>query len=132
MNGPLSNCLTSPVQSQIDSIIPSQHNIMSPKHVLTKVQKIGSQIDDIDLTPSTNELDNGSRKDFGNRTNSIGDKDTPLRLGVLELSTRACKVLVVDVRSLQNGFNWSAVQNKSYITELGRLLDPDNFIVWIE
>ena len=105
---------------------------MSPKHVLTKVQKIGSQIDDIDVAPRTNELDYGSRKYFENRTNSIGDKDTPLRLGVLELSTRACKVIVVDVRSLQNGFAWAAVQNKSYITELGRLLGPDNKIAWMD
>lgn len=105
---------------------------MSPKYVLTKVQKILSQIDDIDRTSNANELDNEGRKGFGNRTNIIGDKDTPLKLGVLELSTRACKVLVVDIRHLQYGFRWSAVQNTAHITELGHLLNQDNEIPWTD
>ena len=105
---------------------------MPPKYVITKVQKILSQIDDIDRTPNANELDDVCRKEFGNRTNIIGDKDTPVKLGVLELSTRACKALVVDVRNLQYGFRWSAAQNKSHITELGHLLNQDNEIPWVE
>ena len=107
---------------------------MSPKHVLTKVQKIALQNDDIDadLNPRANELDTGCRKDFENCTNIMGDKDTPLKLGVLELSTRACKVLVVDIRRLQYGFRWAAVQNRAHITELGHLINQDNEIPWID
>ena len=104
---------------------------MPPKYVLTKVQNISSQSDEINGTPHANELDNVCRKDFGNRTNITGDKDTPVKLGVLELSTRACKALVVDVRNLQYGFRWSAAQNKSHITELGHLINQDNEIPWV-
>ena len=78
------------------------------------------------------KLDDGRRKGFGDRKNIMGDDDTPLKLGVLELSTRACKVLVVDVRNLQDGFTWSAAQNKSDITELGHLVNKDNEIPWVD
>lgn len=105
---------------------------MSPKYVLTKVQKILSQSDGIDRTADANELDSEYSKEFGSRINIMGDNDTPLKLGVLELSTRACKVLIVDIRHLQYGFRWSAAQNRAHITELGHLLNQDNEIPWTD
>ena len=54
----------------------------------------------------------------------------PTRFGVLELSTRACKLLIADLRMLQEGFRWNAFQNKSQLSSTGLLLTEDKIIPW--
>ena len=54
----------------------------------------------------------------------------PTRFGVLELSTRACKLLIADLQMLQEGFRWNAFQNKSQLSSTGLLLTEDKKIPW--
>ena len=76
------------------------------------------------------KIDDGRKKGMGNPQNIFGDAETPFKLGVLELSTRACKVLIADVRNLQDGFTWNACENRSFLTELGQLVTLQGEIPW--
>ena len=78
------------------------------------------------------KLDDGRRKGFGTPQNILEETETPLRIGVLELSTRASKAMYMDVRRLQDGFSWKIAKNKSELTELGQLVDRNNNINWEE
>jgi exopolyphosphatase/pppGpp-phosphohydrolase len=76
------------------------------------------------------KIDDGRKKGMGDPQNIFGDAETPFKLGVLELSTRACKVLIADVRNLQDGFTWNACENRSFLTELGQLVTLQGEIPW--
>ena len=54
----------------------------------------------------------------------------PVRFAVLELSTRACKLLIADIGKLQHGFRWNAFQNKSQLSSTGLLLKQNNTLLW--
>ena len=90
----------------------------------------------INISPPV--IDDGRYRGLGERENifplqsyeALTKPETPLIFGVLELSTRACKSLVVDVRRLQDGFNWTIPQNLSELTELGTLVNTDREIPW--
>ncbi len=81
-------------------------------------------------TERAEKIDDGRRSGTGDPKNIWGDDETPLKLGVLEISTRACKGLVADVRNLRNGFSWTACDNRSFMTELGQLMNIDKEIPW--
>ena len=52
------------------------------------------------------------------------------KIGVLELSTRACKLLVANIKDLIDGFNWKAFKNESELTNTGHLLDSTGHLSW--
>lgn len=52
------------------------------------------------------------------------------KLAILELSSRACKLLLVRANLLRNGFTWSAFENESTLTNTGLLLDERNHLEW--
>lgn len=81
-------------------------------------------------TARAEKIDDGRRSGTGDPKNVWGDEETPLKLGVLEISTRACKGLVADVRNLRDGFSWTACENRSFMTELGQLMNIDKEIPW--
>ena len=57
--------------------------------------------------------------------------DRPItKVAVLELSTRACKLLVADIKRLENGFSWDAFKNESHLTNTGHLIDSNGHLPW--
>ncbi len=58
----------------------------------------------------------------------LRNNEHPVKIAVLEISSRACKLLIADIRELQQGFTWDAFQNAGRLTNLGMLLTKDKRI----
>ena len=56
--------------------------------------------------------------------NVFGRSENPFAIGVLEIGSRACKLVLMDVRDLQDGFTWKAFRNQARLTHLGQLISP--------
>ena len=63
-------------------------------------------------------------KNILNQSNLVG------KIGVLEISTRACKLVVADVQQLTKGFYWKAFYNDATLTNTGHLLNENNELDW--
>ena len=72
-------------------------------------------------------LDDGRRKGKGEALNLIQNETPCKRIGILELSTRAVKGLVVSLPDVWEGFKWGApaFENKAVLTHTGQYLDKD-------
>lgn len=67
---------------------------------------------------------------LGSPQNILIPDEPLLKIAVLELSTRACKLLIANVKDLIYGFSWSAFANESYLTNTGHFLDRKNHLSW--
>ena len=54
----------------------------------------------------------------------------PIKVGILEISTRACKLLIADIRELQQGFTWDGFRSEGNLTNLGLQVDNSGSIPW--
>jgi exopolyphosphatase/pppGpp-phosphohydrolase len=84
-------------------------------------------------TPPTSNAEqtfNDTALDLTAAVNVLRTNERPNRIAVLELSSRACKLLLVNVALATNGFNWSAFDNVSTLTHTSLLLDDDNVLDW--
>ncbi len=54
----------------------------------------------------------------------------PVKIAVLEISTRACKLLIADIRELEQGFTWEGFRNQGNLTNLGMQTETDGSITW--
>ena len=104
-----------------------------------KIRSPSIDIDSFTKTMDTVELstkiDDGRKRGFGRSETILRRTDTPSKLAVLELSTRACKLLIADLHILNHPcvdqqLNWTAFSNKSELTEMGTLLKADNTLPW--
>jgi|GEM_PF-6825344 len=62
--------------------------------------------------------------------NILSKSELVVKIGVLEISTRACKLLVADIQQLTKGFHWPAFYNEASLTNTGHLLNQHNIIPW--
>lgn len=73
----------------------------------------------------------GSEEYLGNAENVF--RNQPLqRIAVLELSTRACKLLIVDLVHLTRGFSSEVFINQAVLTNTGQWVSADNIIHWTD
>ena len=54
----------------------------------------------------------------------------PIKIAILEISTRACKLLIADIRELQQGFTWDGFRSEGNLTNLGLQMDDNGAIPW--
>ena len=81
-------------------------------------------------TPNAEQPFSDTALDLTAAVNVLRSNERPNRIAVLELSSRACKLLLVNVALATDGFNWSAFDNVSTLTHTSLLLDDDNFLDW--
>lgn len=81
-------------------------------------------------TSNTVNTFNEHALDLTNALNVLRSDSNHRQIAVLELSSRACKLLLVNVSLVADGFNWSAFENVSTLTHTSLLLDDDNFLDW--
>lgn len=74
------------------------------------------------------KIDDGRKRGMGQSENILHPSPHPRHIGVLELSTRAVKLLVGDVKTLLRGFKWQAFKNEANLTHTGTLLDENNIL----
>ena len=60
----------------------------------------------------------------------LRNKAHPVKIAILEISTRACKLLIADIRSLEQGFTWEGFRNQGNLTNLGMQTETDGSISW--
>jgi exopolyphosphatase/pppGpp-phosphohydrolase len=73
----------------------------------------------------------GSKEYLGNAENVFRNQALQ-RIAVLELSTRACKLLIVDLVHLTNGFSSEVFINQAVLTNTGQWVSADNIIHWTD
>jgi exopolyphosphatase/pppGpp-phosphohydrolase/predicted RNA-binding protein with RPS1 domain len=83
------------------------------------------QLKDI-ITNRTVKIDDGRKKGTGNSENIWVPTGSPRKVAVLELSTRAVKLLIGDRSKLEDSFSWPAFRNEAHLTYTGTLLDSSN------
>ena len=60
----------------------------------------------------------------------LRNAEHPIKVAILEISTRACKLLIADIRDLQQGFTWDCFRSEGNLTNLGLQIDDDGAIPW--
>ena len=70
------------------------------------------------------------KRGIGTPQNIFREAREPAKIAVLELSTRACKLVIADLSKLRQGFRWDAFTNFAKITNIGQLLNEDDIIPW--
>lgn len=76
------------------------------------------------------KLDDRQTSGIGSAENILHSAQNPSKIAVLELSTRACKLIIANVRRLQQGFKWEAFDNSVDLTDMGQLLNQEDAIPW--
>ena len=84
------------------------------------------------MTPQIISPENESERstEFNSSKNVLRSGGPITKVAVLELSTRACKLLVADIKILTKGFNWQAFKNDSHLTNTGHLIDSNGNLPW--
>ena len=88
------------------------------------------ELDSMHTPQTTSNIDLETGFDLTTAVNVLRSDQSHNRIAVLELSSRACKLLLVNVPLVTNGFNWSAFDNVSALTHTSLLLNDDNFLDW--
>lgn len=71
-----------------------------------------------------------SNHPYGRAQTILRNDTTPVKIAVLEISTRACKLLIADIRELEQGFTWEGFRNQGNLTNLGMQTEMDGSITW--
>lgn len=68
--------------------------------------------------------------DYTSAQTVLRNADHPIKIAILEISTRACKLLIADIRELQQGFTWDGFRSEGNLTNLGLYAEEDGSIAW--